>query len=109
MVELSLDLHAVRNFMVAAYRSEMKTPEYVYIMPWLAHQHDHYPWEANNIQKSEVRSAFDQTIVITAHGYDKQFIDEFQEKFAKLTGIVSSHVGLFCIAQTVFSMLPWLT
>lgn len=34
---MGLDLHASRNFMVAAQRVNMKTNEYVYIVPWLAH------------------------------------------------------------------------
>lgn len=37
MVELGLDLHMARSFMVACHRSDMKTNEYVYILPWLAH------------------------------------------------------------------------
>jgi len=27
--------------------------------------HDHYPWEASNIDKLETKMAFDDTIVIT--------------------------------------------
>jgi hypothetical protein len=56
-------------------------------------KHDHQPWEATNVDKLEVRSAFDDTIIITAHGYDKKFIDEFEVKFSQTTGIVSSHVA----------------
>lgn len=37
IVELGMDLHSVRNFMVAALRYGMKSNDYVYIMPWLAH------------------------------------------------------------------------
>lgn len=54
--------------------------------------HDHYPWEANNIDKQEVKTAFEETIVITAHGYDKKFIEDFEIKFSQVTGIISSHV-----------------
>lgn len=54
--------------------------------------HDHYPWEASNIDKLETRQAFDDTIVITAHGYDKKFIEDFELKFSKVTGVISSHV-----------------
>lgn len=54
--------------------------------------HDHYPWEANNIDKNEVRMAFDEAIVITAHGYDKKFIEDFEHRFSQVTGIISSHV-----------------
>ncbi|KAL3073107.1 hypothetical protein niasHT_035383 [Heterodera trifolii] len=92
IVEMGLDLHTSRSFMVAIYRSQMKNPaEYVYIIPWLAHMHDHYPWEASNIDKLETRVAFDDTIVITAHGYDKKFIEEFELGFSKVTGVISSH------------------
>ena len=49
---MGMDLHSAKSFMIAALRSHLKTPEYVYIIPWLAHLHDHYPWEATNIEKS---------------------------------------------------------
>ncbi|KAI6205271.1 Guanylate cyclase [Aphelenchoides besseyi] len=88
---MGMDLHTARSFMVAVHRSEMKTSDFVYIIPWLAHMHDHYPWEASNIEKNEVRVAFENTIVITAHGYDKKFIEDFEHRFSKLTGIISSH------------------
>ncbi|CAD5234237.1 unnamed protein product [Bursaphelenchus xylophilus] len=91
IVEMGMDLHTSRAFMVAAHRSGMKTNDFVYIIPWLAHMHDHYPWEANNIDKNEVRLAYDETIVITAHGYDKKFIEDFEHRFSQLTGIISSH------------------
>ncbi|KAI6209361.1 Guanylate cyclase [Aphelenchoides besseyi] len=91
IAEMGMDLHTARSFMVAVHRSEMKTSDFVYIIPWLAHMHDHYPWEASNIEKNEVRAAFENTIVITAHGYDKKFIEDFENRFSKLTGIISSH------------------
>uniref|UniRef100_A0A7E4V5L5 Guanylate cyclase n=1 Tax=Panagrellus redivivus TaxID=6233 RepID=A0A7E4V5L5_PANRE len=91
IVELGMDLHTSRSFLTAALRSNMKTNEFVYIIPWLAHLHDHYPWEANTVDKAEAKLAFDEAIVITAHGYDRQFIDSFQQRFSKLTGIISSH------------------
>lgn len=37
IVEMGLDLHAARNFMVAALRAGMNTNDFVYIIPWLAH------------------------------------------------------------------------
>lgn len=37
MVEMGMDLHSAKSFMIAALRSHMKTSEYVYIIPWLAH------------------------------------------------------------------------
>ncbi|KAI1709792.1 adenylate and guanylate cyclase catalytic domain-containing protein [Ditylenchus destructor] len=91
IVEMGMDLHSSRSFMVAASRSHMKGHEYVYMIPWLAHMHDHYPWEASNIDKHEVRTAYDDTIVITAHGYDKKFIEEFELRFSQTTGIISTH------------------
>ncbi|KAH7697305.1 GCY-9 protein, partial [Aphelenchoides avenae] len=91
VVELGMDLHTSRAFMVAALRSQMKTNDYVYIVPWLAHMYDHYPWEATNVEKNEVRTAYDGTIVITAHGYDRKFIDEFEARFSQITGVVSNH------------------
>nr|CAD2184540.1 unnamed protein product [Meloidogyne enterolobii] len=91
IVEMGLDLHTNRAFMVAIHRTQLKTNEFVYIIPWLAHMHDHYPWEASNIDKLETKMAFDDTIVITAHGYDKKFIEDFELKFSKVTGVISSH------------------
>lgn len=32
-----MDIHTATNFMLAVHRSEMKTDEFVYIIPWLAH------------------------------------------------------------------------
>lgn len=37
IVEMGMDLHASRNFMLAVLKQKMKTSEYVYINPWLAH------------------------------------------------------------------------
>ncbi|KAI3418800.1 hypothetical protein GPALN_007900 [Globodera pallida] len=91
IVEMGMDLHSSRNFMIAVHRSHMKSHDYVYVIPWLAHMHDHYPWEASNIEKQETKSAFDNSIVITAHGYDKKFIEEFELRFNKMTGIISSY------------------
>uniref|UniRef100_A0A1I8B6F9 ANF_receptor domain-containing protein n=1 Tax=Meloidogyne hapla TaxID=6305 RepID=A0A1I8B6F9_MELHA len=88
---MGMDLHSAKSFMIAALRSHLKTPEYVYIIPWLAHLHDHYPWEATNIEKSETRVAFDDTIVITAHGYDKKFIEDFELRLNKVTGVISTY------------------
>ncbi|KAI1704079.1 adenylate and guanylate cyclase catalytic domain-containing protein [Ditylenchus destructor] len=91
IVEMGMDLHSSRSFMVATLRAHMKNHDYVYIVPWLAHMHDHYPWEATNIDKQEVKLAYDDAIVITAHGYDKKFIEEFEQRFSQNTGIISSH------------------
>ncbi|KAF1747315.1 hypothetical protein GCK72_023777 [Caenorhabditis remanei] len=91
VVELGMDIHSVTNFMLAVHRSELKTEEFVFVIPWLAHQNDHYPWEAANVDKQEVKSAFENTIIITAHGYDKKFFDEFQLKFSTATGVLANH------------------
>ncbi|CAD5234238.1 unnamed protein product [Bursaphelenchus xylophilus] len=98
IVEMGMDLHTSRSFMVAAHRSGMKSPEYVYVIPWLAHLHDHYPWEASNVDKNEVRTAFEDAIVITAHGYDKKFVEEFEVRFSKVTGIISSYYATLSYA-----------
>jgi hypothetical protein len=45
--------------------------------------------EATTVDRNEVRMAFEETIVITAHGYDKTFIEEFEDRFAKTTGIIT--------------------
>lgn len=37
IVEMGMDLHTARSFMVAVHRSNMKTNDFVYIIPWLAH------------------------------------------------------------------------
>uniref|UniRef100_A0A915P3W7 Guanylate cyclase n=1 Tax=Meloidogyne floridensis TaxID=298350 RepID=A0A915P3W7_9BILA len=96
IVEMGMDLHSAKSFMIAALRSHLKTPEYVYIIPWLAHLHDHYPWEATNIEKSETRVAFDDAIVITAHGYDKKFIEDFELRLNKVTGYATlSYMSLY--------------
>ncbi|GMR33711.1 hypothetical protein PMAYCL1PPCAC_03906, partial [Pristionchus mayeri] len=81
------------QFMLAVKRQMMKTSDFVYIIPWLAHIADHFPWEASNIDKQEVKQAFESTIIITAHGYDRKFFDEFQDRFSKKTGIISTHFG----------------
>ncbi|EGT29930.1 hypothetical protein CAEBREN_30737 [Caenorhabditis brenneri] len=91
VVELGMDIHTVTNFMLAVHRSEMKNEEFVFVIPWLAHQNDHYPWEAANVDKQEVKSAFENTIIITAHGYDKKFFDDFQLKFSSKTGVLANH------------------
>nr|CAD2188039.1 unnamed protein product [Meloidogyne enterolobii] len=72
IVEMGMDLHSSKNVMIAAHRSHMKTTEYVYIIPWLAHLSD-------------------DAVVITAHGYDKKFIEDFEQRFNKMTGIISSY------------------
>uniref|UniRef100_A0A9J2P6S8 Guanylate cyclase n=1 Tax=Ascaris lumbricoides TaxID=6252 RepID=A0A9J2P6S8_ASCLU len=91
IVELGMDLQSATNFMIAVHRMKMKSEDFVYILPWLAHIHDYYPWEASNIDKQEVKQAYDNTVVITAHGYDRKFIEQFQLRFAEETGILSSH------------------
>ncbi|KAK6766572.1 hypothetical protein RB195_026075 [Necator americanus] len=91
IVELGMDIHSATNFMLAVHRTGMKNEEYVYIIPWLAHLNDHYPWEATNADKQEVKAAFENAIIITAHGYDKKFFDEFQLKFSQATGMLSSY------------------
>ncbi|KAI6244143.1 Protein kinase domain-containing protein [Aphelenchoides fujianensis] len=95
IAELGMDLHTARAFMVAVHRVGMKTNDFVYVIPWLAHLHDHYPWEASNVDKLEVRAAFEDAIVITAHGYDKKFVEEFEARFSKVTGVISSYVSSF--------------
>ncbi|VDO42074.1 unnamed protein product, partial [Haemonchus placei] len=52
---------------------------------------DHYPWEAATVDKQEVKAAFENTIIITAHGYDRKFYEDFRDKFSQATGIVGSH------------------
>jgi hypothetical protein len=56
--------------------------------------HDHYPWEATNIEKQETRTAYDDVVVITAHGYDKKFIEDFELRLNKVTGVISTYVSL---------------
>lgn len=51
------------------------------------------------MDKMETRKAYENIIVITAHGYDKKFIKDFELKFSQVTGIVSSYVNnkiFFC-------------
>ncbi|VDN34436.1 unnamed protein product, partial [Gongylonema pulchrum] len=55
---------------------------------------DYYPWEDVSVDKQLVKRAYENTIVITAHGYDHKFIQEFQQKFAKETGHLASQVYL---------------
>lgn len=86
-----MDLHMSRSFMVAAHRYGIKTHEFVFILPWLSHVHDYYPWEATTVDRNEVRIAYEEAIVITAHGYDKMFIEEFELRFAKKTGIITRY------------------
>uniref|UniRef100_A0A0K0DRA8 ANF_receptor domain-containing protein n=1 Tax=Angiostrongylus cantonensis TaxID=6313 RepID=A0A0K0DRA8_ANGCA len=91
IVELGMDINSATNFMLAVQRYEMKTKDYVYIIPWLAHTNDQSPWEAATVDKQEVKAAFENVIIITAHGYDKKFFDDFQDKFSQATGMISSH------------------
>ncbi|KAF8354659.1 gcy-9 [Pristionchus pacificus] len=91
VVEMGMDLHAATQFMLAVKKQMMKNADYVYVLPWLAHIADHYPWEASNLDKQEVKAAFESSIIITAHGYDRKFFDEFQDRFSKKTGIISTH------------------
>ncbi|KAK6012062.1 hypothetical protein OSTOST_22796, partial [Ostertagia ostertagi] len=37
IVELGMDIISATNFMLAVHRSEMKSDEYVYVIPWLSH------------------------------------------------------------------------
>ncbi|KAE9415626.1 hypothetical protein Angca_007637, partial [Angiostrongylus cantonensis] len=93
IVELGMDINSATNFMLAVQRYEMKTKDYVYIIPWLAHTNDQSPWEAATVDKQEVKAAFENVIIITAHGYDKKFFDDFQDKFSQATGMISSHTS----------------
>ena len=43
----------------------------------------------------ETRVAFDDAIVITAHGYDKKFIEDFELRLNKVTGVISTYVSFF--------------
>uniref|UniRef100_A0A0N4Z7S9 Guanylate cyclase n=1 Tax=Parastrongyloides trichosuri TaxID=131310 RepID=A0A0N4Z7S9_PARTI len=91
IVELGMDLYTAANFMQAVKLAEMDTFEYVYIIPWLAHYHEHLPWEANNVDKKLVQSSFENAIIVTAHGYDKGFVDAFKNRFSDYTGVASSY------------------
>jgi hypothetical protein len=84
---MGMDFQSARSFLTAAHRSEMKDSEFVYIIPWLSHLYDHLPWESTNVDRNEVKRAFESTIVITAHGYDKEFVDGFKSRFSRATGI----------------------
>ena len=59
IVEMGMDLHLSRSFMVAAHRFKLKAQDFVFILPWLSHLHDFYPWEATTVDRNEVRVAFD--------------------------------------------------
>ena len=37
VVEVGLDLNSVTQFMLALKRKQMKTDDFVYVIPWLAH------------------------------------------------------------------------
>ncbi|KAK5972913.1 hypothetical protein GCK32_020905, partial [Trichostrongylus colubriformis] len=86
-----MDIISATNFMLAVHRTKMKSDEYVYIIPWLSHTSDNYPWEATTVDKQEVKAAFENAIIITAHGYDRKFYEDFQDKFSRATGIVGSY------------------
>ncbi|VDM37368.1 unnamed protein product [Toxocara canis] len=89
--EIGLDISAATSFMVAARRAQLKSDEFVFILPWLAHKVEYLPWEASNVNKEEVRNAFSDAILITAHGYDGKFVNVFKEKFYGDTGILTTH------------------
>uniref|UniRef100_A0A915PQ63 Guanylate cyclase n=1 Tax=Setaria digitata TaxID=48799 RepID=A0A915PQ63_9BILA len=91
IVELGMDLSACTNFMLAISKAGMKNSEYVYILPWLSHIVDYYPWEVINIDKRIVKHAYEKAIVITAQGYDHKLVQHFGEKFSKETGYLASH------------------
>nr|CAD2203968.1 unnamed protein product [Meloidogyne enterolobii] len=80
IVEMGMDLHSSKNVMIAAHRSHMKTTD---ARP--------LSLEASNVEKQETKTAFDDAVVITAHGYDKKFIEDFEQRFNKMTGIISSY------------------
>lgn len=61
---MGMDLHDSINFMIAVHRKQMKTNEYVYILPWAAPIIDHFPWEGANMENPEIRGAFDNVIVV---------------------------------------------
>lgn len=58
---------------------------------------DYYPWEAANVDKELVKEAFDNVIVITAHGYDRKYINHFQKRFADFSGLLTSEVFQFLL------------
>lgn len=91
IAEVGMDLHTATSLMIAIHRYNMKSNDFVFILPWLAHINDFYPWESPQVDRNEVRLAFEESIVITAHGYDKMFIEEFESKFTKITGIITRY------------------
>ncbi|EJD75141.1 guanylate cyclase [Loa loa] len=93
VVELGLDLNACTNFMLAVLEANMKNAEYVYILPWLSHTVDYFPWEIiHNKDSHLVKQAYENTIVMTAQGYDRKLVQNFAHKFSNETGhMASSH------------------
>ncbi|VDK74338.1 unnamed protein product [Onchocerca ochengi] len=93
VVELGMDLSDCTNFMLAILKANMKNSEYVYILPWLSHIVDYYPWEVINAKdKHLLKNAYENAIIITAQGYDRTLIQHFADKFSKETGhLASSH------------------
>lgn len=59
IVEMGMDLHTSLSFMVAIHRANMKSNDFVYIIPWLAHTNDFFPWESPQVDRIEVRTAFE--------------------------------------------------
>lgn len=57
---------------------------------------DYFPWEVINIKDNHlVKQAYENTIIITAQGYDHKLVQHFTQKFSKETGhMASSHVRL---------------
>ncbi|VDM96807.1 unnamed protein product [Thelazia callipaeda] len=94
VVELGMDLNDCSNFMMAVLKAEMNNAEYVYILPWLSHIADYYPWEVLNSNKQQVKQAYQHAIVITAHGYDKKFVQDFGNKFSSETSLLASHYAM---------------
>ncbi|CAJ0584558.1 unnamed protein product, partial [Mesorhabditis spiculigera] len=79
LVELGMDLHANTNFMQAVYRAEMKTEEYVYILPWLSHINDHHPWEATTVDKQEYATLAYMTLYDALFLYGLALRDAFED------------------------------
>lgn len=48
-----------------------------------------------NINEIEVQNAYDNTIIVTSHGYDKKFLDSFQNRFMNYTKTTSSYVYIY--------------
>ncbi|VDN82618.1 unnamed protein product [Brugia pahangi] len=96
VVELGLDLSACTNFMLAVLKANMKNAEYVYILPWLSHIVDYFPWEVIKITDNHlIKQAYENAIVITAQGYDHKLVQHFAHKFSKETGhMASSHYAI---------------